>query len=197
MGQETVLFEREERTDLAGVAALLRELADRLEENEVVLRQGEEAFKLAVPSEVTLEIKVEEEVSGGKRERSLEVEIEWAEVVVSEDGEPEGEGFDEDEESEGEESEGETAEGEAAGSEQPGGEATESEAASGGQPGGEAAESEAAGGEQPGGEVSESEAMVEGEQSGGEVSEDEAASSEQSDGEVSEGEAAGAEAAQD
>jgi amphi-Trp domain-containing protein len=79
MGKEIVLFESEERKDLAGVVAFLHQLADKLAENHVILRQGSEEIVIDVPDNVILELKVEEEDKKGKMKRTLEVEIEWIE----------------------------------------------------------------------------------------------------------------------
>jgi amphi-Trp domain-containing protein len=78
MGKEVVLFKSEEKRSTAEVAAFLRQLADRVEKQEVILRQGTEEVTLTLPSMVTLEVKAEEETSrSGKVEYSLEVELEW------------------------------------------------------------------------------------------------------------------------
>jgi amphi-Trp domain-containing protein len=79
MGKEVVLFESEERKDLASVVAFLHQLADKLAENQVILRQGSEEIVVDVPNNVVLELKVEEEDKKGKMKRTLEVEIEWME----------------------------------------------------------------------------------------------------------------------
>ena len=79
MGKEIVLFESEERKDLASVVAFLHQLADKLALNQVILRQGDEEIVIDVPNNVVLELKVEEEDKKGKVKRSLEVEIEWLE----------------------------------------------------------------------------------------------------------------------
>ena len=59
--------------------AFLRQLADRLDQNEVVLRRGSDEITLSLPRNVVLELKVEEEDKKGRAQRSLEVEIEWYE----------------------------------------------------------------------------------------------------------------------
>lgn len=84
MGRETVLFESEERKGLAEVAEFIRQLADRLDQNEVVLRRGSEEITLNLPRNVVLELKVEEEDKKGRTQRSLEVEIEWYEGEADE-----------------------------------------------------------------------------------------------------------------
>jgi amphi-Trp domain-containing protein len=77
MGKEVVLFKSEEKRSTAEVAAFLRQLADRVEQQEVILRQGGEELTLSLPGMVTLEVKAEEEESGSGVKHSLEVELEW------------------------------------------------------------------------------------------------------------------------
>jgi len=77
MGREIVLFKSEEKKDLASVATFLRQLADKLDGNQVILRQGTQEIVLDIPNNVILELKAEEEDKKGKLKRTLEVEIEW------------------------------------------------------------------------------------------------------------------------
>jgi amphi-Trp domain-containing protein len=77
MGKETTLFESEEKKDIQNVADFLRQLADKIEQKQVVLRQGTEELTLELPHTVNLEIKVEDELKKTKTKRSLEIEIEW------------------------------------------------------------------------------------------------------------------------
>lgn len=77
MGKETILFKSEEKRDLQSVVAFLHQLADKLAQKEVVLRQGEQEITVEIPDQVVLELKVEEEDKKRKTQRSLEVEIEW------------------------------------------------------------------------------------------------------------------------
>ena len=79
MGREIVLFKSEEKKDLPSVAAFLRQLADKLDGNQVVLRQGTEEIVLDIPNNVILELKAEEENKKGKMKRTFEIEIEWIE----------------------------------------------------------------------------------------------------------------------
>ena len=79
MVKEIVLFECEERKDLQSVSAFLHQLADSLENNQVILRQGTEEITLDIPNHVILELKVEEEDKKGKTKHTLEVELEWIE----------------------------------------------------------------------------------------------------------------------
>ena len=79
MGQEVVLFQSEEKQSRQNVATFLRQLADKVEQAQVVLQKGAESLTLDIPANVTLEVKAEEEDKKGKTQRSLEVEIEWYE----------------------------------------------------------------------------------------------------------------------
>lgn len=77
MGKEVVLFQSEEKQSRQNVASFLRQLADKVEQKQVVLQKGTESLTLDIPANVTLEVKAEEEDKKGKTQRSLEVEIEW------------------------------------------------------------------------------------------------------------------------
>ena len=79
MGKEIVLFSSEQRLSLSDAVAFLRELADKLETQQVTLQQGADAVTLALPEMITLELKAEEEDKKGRTKRSLEVELEWME----------------------------------------------------------------------------------------------------------------------
>ena len=77
MGKETILFKSEENKDIHSVAALLRELADKIESQQVILKQGKQEVKLKIPNTVELEIKAEREDGKNKSKKKLEIEIEW------------------------------------------------------------------------------------------------------------------------
>ncbi|WP_018125808.1 amphi-Trp domain-containing protein [Desulfovibrio oxyclinae] len=78
MGRETILFKSEERKSSAEAAAVLRTVADKIETGSITLTAQDTQVTLDIPSQVTLEIKAEEE-EGRTLKRSLELEIEWAE----------------------------------------------------------------------------------------------------------------------
>ncbi len=54
MGKEITLFKAEEKKSLSEVAAFLRQLADRLDNNKVTLRRGDKKIKLDIPDRVEL-----------------------------------------------------------------------------------------------------------------------------------------------
>ena len=78
MGKETRLFKSEERKSRSDVGAFLHQLADKISEGQVVLRQGQEEIALQLPHNLILEVQVEDEDKGAKGiQHSLEVEIKW------------------------------------------------------------------------------------------------------------------------
>ena len=76
MGRETILFKSEERKTSGEVAAVLREIADKVEQRQMTLKQDANEITLDFPENLVLELKVEEE-EGRKVKRSLEIELEW------------------------------------------------------------------------------------------------------------------------
>ena len=78
MGKETRLFKSEERMTRPNVAAFLQQLADKIGEGQVVLRQGQQEITLDLAHSLVLEIQVEDEDKKSKGvQHSLEVEIKW------------------------------------------------------------------------------------------------------------------------
>ena len=61
MGKETVLFSSEEKTDTQRVAAFLHQLADKILEGELRLKQGDEEIVTEIPKRLVLEVKLEDE----------------------------------------------------------------------------------------------------------------------------------------
>ena len=78
MGKEVRLFKSEERKNRTDVSAFLHQLADKINEGQVILRQGQEELVLNLPHNLILEIQVEDEDKKRKGiQHSLEVEIKW------------------------------------------------------------------------------------------------------------------------
>ena len=78
MGRETVLFKSEEKKNRQEVSDFLHRLADKIGDGQVVLRQGADDITLELPTGITLEIKVEDEVKKRKGiQHSLEIELKW------------------------------------------------------------------------------------------------------------------------
>ncbi len=74
---EKTLFKTEERADRNRVVTFLRDLADKIEQNELVLKSNGDEVPVDLPDTVTLEVELEEEIEGDTTEHSLEVELEW------------------------------------------------------------------------------------------------------------------------
>ena len=78
MGKEIRLFKSEERMNRSNLSAFLHQLADKLAEGNIILRQGGEEISLELPHNLILEIQVEDEDKKQKGvQHSLELEIKW------------------------------------------------------------------------------------------------------------------------
>ncbi len=77
VGKEVVLFKNEEKMSTGSAAALLRQIAEKLEAGEIVLERGKKSVNLSIPSQLEVEVKVEKEAGKKKTTMKLEVELEW------------------------------------------------------------------------------------------------------------------------
>ncbi len=78
MGKETRLFKSEEKKSRSELSTFVHQLADKISEGQIVLRQGQEEITLQLPHSLLLEVQVEDEEKGAKGiQHSLEVEIKW------------------------------------------------------------------------------------------------------------------------
>ena len=78
MGRETRLFKSEEKKSRAEVAQFLRQIAEKLETGQVILRRDQEEIALQLPQNLILEVQVEDEDKKRKGiQHSLELEIKW------------------------------------------------------------------------------------------------------------------------
>ena len=78
MGRETRLFKSEEPKSRAEAAEFLRQIAEKLDSGEIILRRGDEELTLIIPQNLVLEIQVEDEDKKTKGiQHSLEIEIKW------------------------------------------------------------------------------------------------------------------------
>lgn len=76
-GKEKILMKSEEKRSLTELASFFRDLADKIERNQLTLKQGEEEYTLHLPDPVTLELELEDKMKKGRTKRQLEIEIEW------------------------------------------------------------------------------------------------------------------------
>lgn len=78
MGVETRLFKSKERHSREAVSDFLRQLADKVAEGRVVLRQGDSELAMELPENLVLEVQVEDEEKRNRgTQRSLELELKW------------------------------------------------------------------------------------------------------------------------
>ncbi|MGD8991870.1 MAG: amphi-Trp domain-containing protein [Desulfobacterales bacterium] len=76
MGRETVLFKSEEKKASSDIANFLRQIADKIDDGMMILKQGPEEITLEFPKNMVLELKIEEE-QGKRLKKSFEIELEW------------------------------------------------------------------------------------------------------------------------
>ena len=76
MGRETVLFKSEEKKASSDIANILRQIADKIDDGTMILKQGSEEITLEFPKNMVLELKIEEE-QGKRLKKSFEIELEW------------------------------------------------------------------------------------------------------------------------
>ena len=77
MGRETVLFKSEEKKASSEIANTLRQIADKIDDGIMILKQGSEEITLDFPKSMVLELKIEEEQGKKKLKKSFEIELEW------------------------------------------------------------------------------------------------------------------------
>jgi len=77
MAKKSVLLKSKERKDVQSVAAFLRQLADRLEQQEIVFHRGAEEIVVPVASDVVLSLKVKEKSKKRGLKRKLKLALKW------------------------------------------------------------------------------------------------------------------------
>jgi amphi-Trp domain-containing protein len=77
MAKKNILMKSKERRNIQELAAFLRQLADRLEQNETTLQRGDEEISVEVPSRVTFKVKVKEKVKKGGTKHQLKMVLKW------------------------------------------------------------------------------------------------------------------------
>jgi amphi-Trp domain-containing protein len=79
MAKADVLFKSKERRDVQSVATFLRELADKLEQQELVLQRGADEARLVVPGNVVFALKAKEKAGKRGKKQGLKIKIKWIE----------------------------------------------------------------------------------------------------------------------
>ena len=78
MGRELRLFKSQERKSRSELSAFIHQLADKISEGRIVLKQNQEELVVQLPQTLVLEVQVEDEDKGTKgTQHSMEIEIKW------------------------------------------------------------------------------------------------------------------------
>jgi amphi-Trp domain-containing protein len=77
VAKKNVLISAKERRSVQDVAAFLRQLADRLEQNEIALQHGDEQMSIVVPGRVTFRVKAKEKIKKRKTKHQLKMALKW------------------------------------------------------------------------------------------------------------------------
>jgi len=78
MGAEKILIKTEEKKTAREAAAILRTIAEKLEQGHIQLKHAGNECSLSIPSSLVLEIKVKEKLKHMVK-KSLKIELEWVE----------------------------------------------------------------------------------------------------------------------
>ncbi|MFP4395283.1 MAG: amphi-Trp domain-containing protein [Anaerolineales bacterium] len=81
--KKRVLFKSKERRDLQSISAFMHQLADKLAEGEVLLRQGADEVAVAVPDNLQLSLKVKEKVKKSKTKHTFKITLKWVDDETS------------------------------------------------------------------------------------------------------------------
>jgi len=79
MAKKNILLKTKERRSIQDVAAFLRQLADRLEQGEIVLQRGDEEISIEVPARITFKLKAKEKVKKRTTKQQLKMTLKWRE----------------------------------------------------------------------------------------------------------------------
>jgi amphi-Trp domain-containing protein len=75
---ENVIMKSEDKRSRSEVVSFLKEIAAKIDTGVVNLVQGDASVELAIPENLTLELKVEEKIKQNKPVKmQLEIELEW------------------------------------------------------------------------------------------------------------------------
>ena len=77
MAKKNTLMKTKERRTVQDVAAFLRHLADRLEQNEIALQRGDEEIRIEVPDRVTFKVKAKEKMKKRKTKYQFKITLKW------------------------------------------------------------------------------------------------------------------------
>jgi amphi-Trp domain-containing protein len=77
MAKKNILIKSTERRNSEDIAAFLRQLADRLEQQEITLQRGDEEIRIEIPDRVTFKLKVKEKIKKRTVKHQLKMVLKW------------------------------------------------------------------------------------------------------------------------
>lgn len=79
MAKKHTLLKSKEQRSVQDVAVFLRQLADRLEQNEITLQRGDDEIHLDMPDHVTFKVNAKEKIKKRSTKRQLKLTLKWKE----------------------------------------------------------------------------------------------------------------------
>jgi amphi-Trp domain-containing protein len=76
---KNILFKSEEMKSNKEAADILRQIADKIEDGNILLKKGSKEVTVKIPSKVEVEIEASKKDKKGQIKKQLEIEIEWIE----------------------------------------------------------------------------------------------------------------------
>jgi amphi-Trp domain-containing protein len=76
---KNILFKSEEMKSNKEAADILRQIADKIEEGNILLKKGSKEVTVKIPSKLEVEIEASKKEKEGQTKKQLEIEIEWIE----------------------------------------------------------------------------------------------------------------------
>jgi amphi-Trp domain-containing protein len=77
--RKRTLVKSKEWQDVQHIAGFLHDLAERLGQNELILRQGDDEVQLSIPDRVVLGLKAKEKQKKRRTKQSLKLTLRWIE----------------------------------------------------------------------------------------------------------------------
>lgn len=74
-----ILFKSEEKKSRKEAADIFRQIAEKIEGGNIVLKKGSEEVSVDIPESVEVEIEASKKEKKGQSKKQIEIEIEWTE----------------------------------------------------------------------------------------------------------------------
>jgi amphi-Trp domain-containing protein len=78
-GPKNIIFKSKEMKTSREIADFFRKLADKMDNNQFTLKQGDQEVNIKLPDSIELELEVEEKQKQRGLKREFEIEMEWYE----------------------------------------------------------------------------------------------------------------------